>query len=167
MTRRAVTSVLAVTLVGASALLVAAAPAPTPPAKWPPWLSIESPVNPFDPATRGAALLVHTALRDAMVQASDLSGSAEGIVNGTRRTVTLHFDGTPLPGVFALRRQWPADGTWLLRISLRTTTAIVTLNHAGEVASVAVPTTLSGADRVPRAVASREIDSVLAEAVKR
>jgi hypothetical protein len=68
--------------------------------------------------------------------------------------------------VFALRKQWPAEGTWLLRIALKSTTAIVTLDHGGNVASVRVPTELTASrDEVPRAVGSKEIDSMLAAAL--
>jgi len=136
-------------------------------AKWPPWLSIESPVNPFDPAARGAAFLVHAVFREGQTQLSDLSGTAEGIVDGSRRSITLRFDTTGRPGVFAVRRQWPTDGTWLLRIALQHTTAIVTLDHSRNVASVRVPTELAGGNQIPRAVGPREIDSTLAEAAKR
>ena len=136
-------------------------------AKWPPWLSIESQVNPFDPTTRGATLLVHAAFRDGQAQLADLSGSAEGIVNGARRSVALRFDTTGRPGVFAVRRQWPTDGTWLLRIALRQTTAIVTLGRDGLVASVRVPTELANGNHLPRSVGPKEIDSTLAEAARR
>ncbi|HEV8234449.1 MAG TPA: hypothetical protein VGP84_07610 [Gemmatimonadaceae bacterium] len=135
--------------------------------KWPPWLSIESPVNPFDPTARGAALLVHAVFREGQAQISDVSGTAEGIVNGSRRSIALRFDSTGRPGVFAVRRQWPSDGTWLLRIALRQTTAIVTLDRGGNVASVRVPTELASGNQIPRPVAAREIDSTLAEAARR
>jgi hypothetical protein len=136
-------------------------------AKWPPWLSIESPVNPFDPATRGAALLVHAAFREGPAQLADITGSAEGMVNGVRRTLPLRFAATNQMNVFALSRQWPTDGVWLLRIALRTTTAVVTLDRAGNVASVSVPTELANGTAVPRAVAGKEIDSALAVAARR
>ncbi len=134
--------------------------------KWPPWISIESPVNPYDMSARGAAMLVRAAFREGQAQLSDLSGSAEGIVAGARRSIPLRFDTTGRPNVFALRKQWPTEGTWLLRISLKTTTAIVTLDHAGNVASVRVPTEFTATrDEVPRAVGSKEIDSILAASV--
>jgi len=136
-------------------------------AKWPPWLSIESPVNPFDPTARGAALLVHAAFREGQAQLSDVSGTAEGIVNGARRSIHLRFDSTGRPGVFAVRRQWPSEGTWLLRIALRQTTAIVTLDRGGNVASVRVPTELASGNQIPRPVGAKEIDSTLAEAARR
>lgn len=136
--------------------------------KWPPWISIETPVNPYDPTARGATMLVHATFREGPARLSDVSGSAEGIVDGIRRTIPLRFDSTGQPSVFALRRQWPTEGAWLVRISVRSTTAIVTLDHAGDVAAVRVPTALSnGGDRLPRAVAAKEIDSTLAEVAKR
>ena len=136
-------------------------------AKWPPWLSIESPVNPFDQTARGAAFLVHAVFREGPSQVSDLSGAAEGIVNGSRRSIALRFDTTGRPNVFAVRRQWPSDGTWLLRIALRQTTAIITLDRAGNVASVRVPTELAGGNQLPRPVDAKEIDSTLAAAARR
>jgi hypothetical protein len=162
MTRRVFLPAALLALVTATSVVAAALPV-----KWPPWLSIESPVNPFDPSTRGAVLLAHAAFREGQAQLSDLSGTAEGIVNGARRSITLRFDTTGRPSVFALRRQWPTEGTWLLRIALKQTTAIVTLDQNGGVASVRVPTQLAGGNQIPRIVGAREIDSTLAEAAKR
>lgn len=136
-------------------------------AKWPPWLSIESPVNPFDPTTRGATLLVHAVFREGQAQLTDLHGSAEGIVDGSRRSIALRFDTTGRPGVFAVRRQWPTDGVWVLRIDLRQTTAIVALDRDGHVASVRVPTELTSGGQIPRSVGPKEIDSTLVQAARR
>lgn len=138
-------------------------------AKWPPWLSIEAPVNPFDPDTRDAVLLVHTMMRDGTAKVSDLTGSAEGLVDGARRSVALRFSPTGKPGVYAVRRQWPSGGTWVLRITLLShTTALVTLGPSGDVAAVSVPTrTESDGMKIPRAVAAREVDSTLYAAARR
>ena len=135
--------------------------------KWPAWLSIESPVNPFDQNNRGALLLVHALTREGASPLSAVSGTAEGIVNGQRRSMAIRFDTTPTPGIFAVRKQWPSDGTWLLQISLAQTTAIVMLDRDGAVASVRVPTQLQKGNQVPRAVAAKEIDSTLAAAARR
>jgi hypothetical protein len=135
--------------------------------KWPPWLSIESPVNPFDRDNHGALLLVHAVTREGVPKLADLSATAQGLVNGSRRSMTIRLDTTSKPGVFAVRRQWPSDGTWLLQISLYSTTAIVVLDRAGNVESVRVPTELQHGNEIPRAVASKEIDSTLAAAVRR
>jgi hypothetical protein len=162
MTRRALLPVAVLALATATAAFATPASA-----KWPPWLSIESPVNPFDPTARGAALLVHAVFREGQAQLSDVSGTAEGLVNGVRRSITLRFDSTGRPGVFAVRRQWPSDGSWLLRIALQHTTAIVTLDRAGNVASVRVPTALASGNQIPRPVDAKEIDSTLAEVARR
>jgi hypothetical protein len=162
MTRRALLPVSFLVLTAATAAF--ARPSAV---KWPPWLSIESPVNPFDPTTRGATLLVHAVFREGQAQLSDVSGTAEGIVNGARRSIALRFDSTGRPGVFAVRRQWPSDGTWLLRITLRQTTAIVTLDRGGNFAAVRVPTEVASGSQIPRPVAAKEIDSTLAEAARR
>jgi hypothetical protein len=135
--------------------------------KWPPWLSIESPVNPFAPDARGAVLLVHTAVREGRTSVADLSGSAEGLVRGARRSIPLRFDATSRPDVYAVRRQWPAEGTWVLRITLlSSTTALVTLDGTGSVASTRVPTRMSSGIALPRQVSAAEVDSALALAAR-
>ena len=163
MSRRVLLSSIAFPLIAVTAAFAAPVIA-----KWPPWISIESPVNPYDASARGAVLLVHATFREGASQLSDLSGSAEGVVNGERRTIPLHFESAGRPSTFALRKQWPSEGTWVLRIALKTTTAIVALDRDGSVASVRVPTEVTATgDRVPRAVAQKEIDSTLAGISKR
>jgi hypothetical protein len=162
MRRRISAPLIALLLVLASATVTSAAAL-----KWPPWLSIEAPVNPFDPDARGAVLLVHAAVREGRTSVADLSGSAEGLVRGVRRSVPLRFDATSRPDVYAVRRQWPSDGTWLLRITLlRNTTALVTLDGAGNVASTHVPTRMNSGLALPRPVGAAEIDSALALAAR-
>ena len=152
-----------------SVALVAAATAFTSPAalKWPPWLSIEAPVNPFDPGARGALMLVHVSFREGEAHLADLTGTAEGIVAGARRSVPLRFSETGRANTFALARQWPAEGRWLVRLSVRETTALVMLDRDGQVASVHVPVKRSGGLDLPRAVSAHEIDSTLAVAASR
>ena len=145
-----------------AAFVVAATAAKPAHAKWPPWLSIESPVNPFDASVRDAVCLIHTATHEGTPALSDVSASAEGLIGGKRRTIALKLDATSKPGVFAVRKQWPSEGTWVLRISLfSTTTAIVALDREGNVASVRIPTTLAEGRPIPRAVVARDIDSTL------
>src|SRR5437868_1676283 len=52
----------------------------------PPWISIELPVNPYDESTRGAFLLVHEFHHGTPVSYI-VTGTAEGIVNGERRSI--------------------------------------------------------------------------------
>jgi hypothetical protein len=133
--------------------------------KSPAWLSIESPVNPYDPATRGAVVLVHTHLVAGSVQPGDLSGSAEGLVNGARRSIPLHFDSVARPNTYGIRRQWPNEGTWLLRITLEETTALVTFDANGT-AAARIPMRATNDIALPRAVGARDVDSALAAAAK-
>ena len=149
-------------------LVVAAVALPSSLMAWPPWLSIETPVNPYNPATHGAFLLARVSTRSGSTDMVTLMGSAEGLVAGKRTSIHLSFDSTPTAGVFALRKQWPSTGTWTLVISLgpssgAATTAIVDLGANGEVVSVRVPTRRNAhSDVVPRAVSRAEIDSSLA-----
>jgi hypothetical protein len=130
----------------------------------PPWISIETPPNPFDPATRGAFLTVHT-FHHRDVVASGVSGTAEGLVAGARRTIQLAFDTTSRRGTYALRKQWPTEGTWMLVINTggqaQGVTALVELSQQGDVASVRVPTRRSGEWDVPQQVTARDIDAAL------
>lgn len=82
----------------------------------PPWISIELPPNPFDPATRGALLLVRT-FHYRNDGEEPVTGRAVGIVDGERRRATLRFDATPRAGVVALRNSWGERGEWTLVIT--------------------------------------------------
>ncbi|MFQ5889540.1 MAG: hypothetical protein ACE5JR_05755 [Gemmatimonadota bacterium] len=81
----------------------------------PPWISMEIPANPLDPTTRGAAFLVH-AYHHARSAGLPLAGTAEGIVDGERRSVELDFTETSRPGVYAVKAVWPEVGSWVLKI---------------------------------------------------
>jgi hypothetical protein len=153
------------------ALVVRPAPlsaAPVPVTAGPPWISIEYPVNPFDRTTRGAHLLVHAYYHGTPV-GYPVSGTAEGIVNGERRTITLRFETTSRTGVYALRKQWPSEGTWTLVISVTqgdhdrggVAQALVELAPTGSVASVSVPTQQHAEGSFPRRLTTREIESAV------
>ena len=72
------------------------------------------------------------------------TGTAEGIVAGARRTIPLAFDTTSRRGSYALRKQWPSDGMWMLVINTggqaQGVTALVDIGRQGDVARVRVPT---------------------------
>ena len=126
----------------------------------PPWISIETPANPLDPTSRGALLLVHSFHHGTPV-AIPVSGTAEGLVDGRRRTVALEFTPTSRPGVYALRYQPPREGSWILVIRVTqgpgdAATAIVRIAD-GEVAGVRVPTDGRG----PAQVSARDVEDAL------
>ena len=145
--------------------LAAAAPAAVARMSGPAWISIEYPANPLDPSTRDAYLLVH-AFHHQTPMAFPVRGTAEGLVNGERKSVTLRFDTTTRPGVYALRKQWSDDGVWSLVISVvahedNIAQALVELSPDGGVSSVRVPTRREREWTIPRAITAQEIEQSL------
>ena len=141
-------------------------PAPVPaPVKGPPWISIEYPVNPYDAATRDAFLVVH-AFHHGQPTAFPVSGTAEGLVNGERRSVNLEFQKASRTGEFALRKQWPDQGTWTLVLRVLQgedgVSAVVDLGADGKVARINVPTRRNEQGYVvPARVAMADVDAGL------
>ena len=115
----------------------------------PPWISIEYPPSPYDRVTRDAFLLVH-AYHHSTPTDFPVSGKAEGVVDGKRRTVELQFQRTSRAGVFALRKQWPDGGRWVLSLGV----------HQGDFVAGAL--VRIGADgTLPRAIGAAEIEAAL------
>jgi len=155
--RTAIRSLAAAALVATTAFVSAG----------PPWISIEYPANPYDAASRGAVLLVHTFHHGTSV-GYPVSGTAEGMVNGARRTVSLEFKPTSRPGVYALHKQWATEGVWTLVIGAsqgtgegNMATAVVELASDGKVASVDVPTRQRGQWLIPASVSMADVDAGL------
>jgi hypothetical protein len=150
----------ALTALGSLALLAATA---GPALAGPPWISVELPANPLDPTTRDAFLIVHT-YHHAQVMLAPVTGRAIGMVDGQRRTIELTFTRTSISGEYALRRTWPAKGTWALVINTggdqSGVTALVGIGADGEVRSVKVPRR-SGSEPWGRPVTDRDIDATL------
>jgi hypothetical protein len=61
----------------------------------------------------GQSLVVRT-YRCGTPASLTLRGTAEGLVNGERRTLVLEAKPGSEPGVFSVARQWPAEGRWAL-----------------------------------------------------
>jgi hypothetical protein len=160
---------LASTLALAAALSLGAATAPAAADAavaffGPPWISVELPANPFDRASRGAFLLVH-AFHHGTELGLPVSGRAEGIVNGQRRTVQLRLAPTSRQGVYAVHDQWGTEGTWTLVFTATQgpgdgATALVELSPDGRVA-VTVPTRREREGAFPRPVTDAEIETAL------
>jgi hypothetical protein len=133
----------------------------------PPWISIEYPGNPHDRSNNGAMLYVHV-FHHAQPIAYPIVGTAEGFVNGERRSIKLKFTDTARPAVYGLSRQWPTEGVWTLVIKMSRgengedgATAVVELGADGEIASVRVPTRRQGQWTIPVDVSMSEIDQGL------
>ena len=133
----------------------------------PPWIAVEYPVNPHDPNTRGAFMTVRT-YHHGDLMAYEISGSAEGLIDGKRQSAKLDIRRLPQAGTYAVRWQKPAKGSWALLISTtrdgeHMASALVDIDASGRVASVAVPSRSieNGRWQVPRQVAAAEIDAAL------
>jgi hypothetical protein len=148
-----------------AALLLAALPATA--LAGPPWISIELPANPWEPTTRGAFLVVH-AYHHGIPMAAPISGTAEGFVNGQRKSIPLSFDKTSHAGIFALKNQWGNTGRWVLVITVfqgdhpeeDIAQAVVEIAD-GNVTAVRVPTTSEHEGRFPRRATRAEIEAAL------
>ena len=169
LTSRSFTRVIAPgILLGCIAVLAAGGPvsARTALVAGPPWISIETPVNPYDASTKDAYLLVH-AFHHGTPVAAPVTGTAEGIVNGERRTVSLQFTPTSRQGAFALRKQWGDAGLWTLVITVHQhesdgAQALVEIGTDGEVTRVQVPTRVGERNfTFPRQTSAQEIDTAL------
>lgn len=92
----------------------------------PPWISLEAPANPMDPSTRDAAFVVH-AYHHERTAAFPVSGTAEGLVDGQRRTIELEVRPTSRSGVYAVQPNWPDEGHWVLKLTTNRDDSPVTL----------------------------------------
>jgi hypothetical protein len=157
------------TIISAGLALAASTASAVPPERTgmsmgPAWISIELPANPFDPAIRGAFLLVH-AFHHGTPRAFPVSGVAEGLVNGQRRSVPLALERTSREGVYALRKQWTDDGEWTLVITVTqgpndAAQAMVQIS-GGEVIAVRVPTEIRSGMTIPRRITQAEVEASL------
>ena len=152
--------------VALTACLLAALPATA--FAGPPWISIELPANPWEPTMRGAFLVVH-AYQHGTPMAAPISGTAEGIVNGQRKSIPLNFEKTAHSGVFALKNQWGNAGRWVLVITVTQgdhadgdiAQAVVEISEQGQVTGVSVPTSAQHEGRLPRKATRAEIEAAL------
>jgi hypothetical protein len=47
---------------------------------------------------------------------AQISGTAEGLVKGARRSVVLKVAAASKPGVYAVFQNWPAEGDWVVNL---------------------------------------------------
>jgi hypothetical protein len=77
--------------------------------------TIASPVASQDFRSKTAAFVFRTE-GCADPAKSQISGTAEGIVKGARRSVPLKVEAMSRPGVYAVYQNWPAEGEWLVNL---------------------------------------------------
>ena len=80
------------------------------------WISIQNPSTVKDAAAKNAVVLIRA---DGCHNPADatVTGSAEGLVNGVRRSIPLKLEPVSQPGTYAVQPQWPADGLWVLKFN--------------------------------------------------
>ena len=74
----------------------------------------------------GQSLLVRT-YRCGTPSSLSLRGTAEGLVEGQRRTLDLEITPGTEAGVFRVARQWPAEGRWVLVLNVAGERGVSTL----------------------------------------
>jgi hypothetical protein len=93
----------------------------------------------------------------ADVANAQVTATAEGIVNGARRSVPVRLVAAKTPGAFAVSHDWPMEGAWVVHLT----------GHCGaSTASAVVPFGPNGFIResskfFPRAATAAEVEAVL------
>ena len=77
--------------------------------------TIGSPVAARDFVAKTAAFVFRTE-GCAPPEKADISGTVEGLVKGTRRSVNLNVKATSNPGVYAIYQNWPSEGSWVVNL---------------------------------------------------
>lgn len=131
----------------------------------PPWISVEIPANPNLREARGAMFLVRAYHHD-LARAYRVTGVAEGVVDGQRRSVPFEVASTGTAGLYAVPPPDLDAGRWVLVLTLEAgetdATALVTLDAGGEVAGVRVPTRgVIDGFTIPREVTDAEVEALL------
>ncbi len=80
------------------------------------WISIQNPTTVKDAVAKNAVVLVRL---DGCHNPADatVTATAEGLVNGQRRSIPLKLEPVSQPATYAVAPQWPAEGRWVLNFS--------------------------------------------------
>ncbi|MCI0420840.1 MAG: hypothetical protein L0387_26055 [Acidobacteria bacterium] len=112
------------------------------------YLSVEKPASSGDSQAKNAAFLVRTSGCHHPENAS-VSATAEGLVKGQRQSVKLQLKPTS-KGVYAIERQWPAEGVWLVAVRG---------SYLGGYSSVLVELGRNGALNIEKDALGKELNS--------
>jgi hypothetical protein len=133
-----------------------------------PWISIETPVNPYVSSMTGALFVVHTYVHQNPVDLP-VSGRAEGLVDGKRRSVPFTLTRTTQTGTYIARREWGDKGIWTVLVTAMPEAkngwaiqAVVNVGADGEVEKVAVPR----AGQSPRLLTDADVERGLHDRAK-
>jgi hypothetical protein len=73
--------------------------------------------NPEAVAKNAAVVVLMTACHSP--EKTTVRATAEGLVAGRRETIPLKIINLSVPGTYAVRRDWPIDGAWTIRVIAR------------------------------------------------
>ncbi|HEX7977905.1 MAG TPA: hypothetical protein VF461_04845 [Gemmatimonadaceae bacterium] len=134
-----------------------------------PWLSIETPANPYLASGDGALFLVRTYVHQTPAELP-VAGRAEGIVDGKRRSVPFTLAKTTQPGAYVVRPEWGGKGIWTVLVTAMPEAtnswkmqAVVDVGADGAIEKVTLP---RAANRAPRALTDAEVEDWLRARVK-
>jgi hypothetical protein len=77
--------------------------------------TIGNPVASQDFRAKGAAFVFRTE-GCADPAKSQISATAEGLLKGERKSLTLQVMALPKPGIYAVFQGWPAEGDWVVNL---------------------------------------------------
>jgi hypothetical protein len=133
-----------------------------------PWISIETPVNPYVSSTAGALFVVHTYVHQNLVDLP-VSGRAEGLVDGKRRTVPFTLTKSAQAGTYVVRPEWGGKGIWTVLVTAMpeakngwSIQAAVDVGADGEIEKVTVPR----AGHTPRLLTDADVERGLRDRAK-
>jgi hypothetical protein len=140
--------------------------AATPALAGPPWISVETPANPYMRGTRDALCLIRV-YHHGDPAYTPLTASAEGLVGGARQSVPLTLIETGVPGVYGVKFQPEREGTWMVVVRVGEdkdyagATVLARLDRDGRISRATVPTRQDGQHLIPLRVTRADIDRML------
>jgi hypothetical protein len=81
-------------------------------------VEVGNPVANPEAAAKHAVLVLRTTACHSPEKTS-LTATAEGVLDGQRRSIPLNLIPLSTPGTFAVTREWPSTGTWAVKVVAR------------------------------------------------
>lgn len=81
-------------------------------------LEVGNPAANTEAQSKHAAVLARTTACHSP-EKTEITATAEGIVNGVRRSVPLKVIPLSTPGTFVVTHEWPSEGRWTVKIVAR------------------------------------------------
>ena len=79
------------------------------------WLEIGNPAANPEAQMKKAVLVARVTACKSPAKTT-VMGTAEGIVNGVRKSIPLNVISLSMPGTYAVTREWPEQGRWAVKM---------------------------------------------------